>query len=256
MHRATERRLALATALAAVALAGCGGSDDDSSESGETAKLENPTRPAAADCATDALATSAKPDYLVPKAGNYRYAMQGTRKTLAQESVSSPLPRQTQFVFTPTLSEGNLRCYRTQRRYAPDVADTTTFTVRGSDVYVTNLDVFTRGKTFTVKPEPPIKVLDGDDFEWGGSFSGPTNGRYQANVLGRRAMQVGGKRERAVGVQIRLSFAGDLRGTARTVTWFSMENNLPLLETSKQDRDVAGLRLGIEYEARLEGLSG
>ena len=255
--RPAELRIPFAVVLAVSALAGCGGTDDSSSGGGESARLEDPTKPTAEACATETLATSAKPDYLVPRAGSYRYSMRGTRKTLAQESVASPLPKQTQFVFTPPLASGNVRCYRTQRRYSPDVADTTTVAVRGSDVYVTNLDVFTRGKTYTVKPNPPIKVLDGDDFEWGGTFSGPTTGRYQANVLGRRPIAAGGgKRERAVGVQLRVSFAGDLRGTARTVTWFSMDSNLPLLEQSKQDRDVAGLRLGLEYEAKLEGQSG
>lgn len=252
------RGAGIALAALAVTLAACGGGGDgDTSGAGVTAPdgqatLEPPTTPTREECATEQLEASEPPDDLVPPPGDYTYEVDGTRRTLGAAGGETRLPDSFTFTITEARSIGQLRCFTIHRPYTPQLADQTTFVVRGGEAYVTRVRAIAAGRAIEIVPNPPIKALSGDDLEWSGSFRGPTRGTYAGSLLGRRAIRVGGRRERALGVELRLSLAGELRGTSVTRTWFSQESNLVLQEDARQERTAGAERLVLDYEARID----
>ena len=77
--------ITIATLAVAAALGGCGDDGGEGAPAATDAELKRPTKPAAADCATETLATRAKPDDIVPRAGRYRYTTTGTRRVRGSE---------------------------------------------------------------------------------------------------------------------------------------------------------------------------
>lgn len=242
-----EAAVAIATLAAAAALGGCGDDDEGGAPAATDAELKPPTKPAAADCATETLATRAKPDDIVPRPGRYRYETTGTRRVLGSEGSTSRLPRETETIVTPVLEAGSLRCFRVQRRYNRQLGDTGTFVVRGGDLWLTHAASVAGGQLLDLRPNPPIRSVPGDAPAWRGTFRGPTSGRYAGEVLGRREI----RGEPAIGLRLEIVSRGELEGTERSTRWISLERNLVLSETVLQQRkfglDVAELR----FESRL-----
>lgn len=239
--------------MSLIVAGGCG-SDDEGAPGGARADAALPAAatPAPSACAAEALRTSARPDDLVPPAGDLAYATVGTRRSLGQGGGgSTPLPRRTAATISAARKVGRLRCFVVQRRYTPQLADNLTTVVRGGDVYLTRLQITAGGQVVEITPDPPIKTLDGDDLEWEGSFDGPTRGRYAGAVVGRRAVRVGDRAARAVGVELRIAFTGELRGSSRSTTWFSLDHNVVVDEKVTQKRALGIDRLRLDYRAKL-----
>lgn len=242
-----------ALAAAALGAPACGGAEERSAAP-EGIRLAAPTRPATADCAARQLATAATPEGLAPAPGSYRYRTEGTRTLSGERSRVRRLPSRTTIAVTGERRIGNLRCFRVQRRYARALGDTATFVIRGSDIYLTGLLLQVGGDLSEIAPDRPVLFLSGDELEWSGRFEGTTRGRYAASVIGRRTMKVGTRRVRAVGVEIRLSFAGEVRGTARLEQWISPDRNLVIAEKVEQRRSYGLDRLRLDYSSRLASL--
>jgi len=249
---------AMASALAAAALvaAGCGGEEtgDGSSSSSPDAKLAKaPGTPAREDCATGPLKTDVPPDDLVPAAGTYTYRNAGTQRTEGLGGGATALPERMHTKISAARKIGTLRCFTVHRPYSPQLIDNATFVVRGSDVYITRFEVVGAGGAGVgvVKPEPPIKSLDGDELEWSGSFSGETNGKYTGNVLGRRTISVGDRRERAVGVELRMAMTGELKADFVTTSWIGLETNTVLTEKTKTGRSSEGPPIILDLRMKL-----
>jgi hypothetical protein len=240
--------LLLSTAL----VAGCGSSSSDSGAAASDSSLKPPTTPTAADCQAQALATSAKPETLVPAPGTYTYAVKGTRREQSSSGVPTKLAPTAETITTPSIKAGNLRCWRAQRRYTPKIADTYTFVVRGGDVYIAGIDFYTAGRAFHVVPKPPIKGVDASNLNWQGSFSGPTNGQYAGSAIGRKTVDAVGGRQRALGVELRLSFGGQVQGTTRQDNFVSLDKGLLLSEDVTQDRTIGGQPVRLAYKSRLK----
>lgn len=252
MTREHRRKTFAAAALAlAVGLAGCGDSDEREPRGEPTAQLRPPTVPAAADCAQEALRTDTAAGEGAPPAGRHRYTVRGERQTLGSAGGTTALPERAEFEVTEARTIGNLICYRVQRRYTPQLADEATLVVRGGDVYLAKLTSYVAGRALEVNPDPPVKAIDGDDLEWSGTFEGPTRGSYAATNLGRRAVSAGGRRQRAIGIELRVSFTGEVDGTLHSQTWLSIDDFLPLVEETRQDRTLGGDRTRLDYTARL-----
>jgi hypothetical protein len=252
------RRATTAAALAALALSACGSSSGGGETPGSTpaASAGNapaaPQRPTAADCDASQLRTTVHAGDLIPPSGGFAYRVQGKRQVLGAAGGETSLPARTQFSVGPVLRAGKLACFAVQRRYTPEFVDTGTFVVRGSDVYLTKLDIFGAGNRVSIAPSPPVKTLDGASLSWSGSFGGPTRGQFSGTTLGRRTIRLGGQRVHAIGVELRLAFAGDVQGTARTETWLSLKRNVVLSERAIQDRTIGGDHVKLDYTATLE----
>ena len=241
------RAMVLVLALLMAAVAGCGGGDEGAPAEDE-AKLERPTKPTAEDCAADTLATNAKPDDLVPRAGVYRYSTSGTRRIVSDDGGSSSrLPRRTQTIVTPMLETGSLRCFRVQRRFGEQLGDTVTLVVRGGDLYITQLSSVAGGQLVDLRPNPPIRSVPGEEVEWRGTFRGPTSGSYAGSVIDRRSING----EPAVGVKLEVVSRGEVEGSERSTRWVSLDRNLVLSETVVQQRKFGLDKLELRETSRL-----
>jgi hypothetical protein len=240
---------------AAIVVGGCG-SDEEAPER-PIRLVQPPTPPGADDCASPSLATRQRPDELAPEAGTYRYETDGILSTLRDGRVTDrrQLPGTTPVIVTEARRVDALRCFRVQRRLTDSLADTATVVIVGSDVYIARLELQAGGDLIEVVPRPPIRSLAADELEWAGSFAGPTRGVYEASILGRRTMRVGGARVRAVGIEIRLSYAGDVRGRERSRAWFSLRENLALTEQVERERDFGLERQRLDYRSKLVSLT-
>lgn len=249
-----SRAACIAACIAALALAGCGGDDDgdDGQDGGGAASLLPPPRtPSAADCRAKGLETSERPDRLAPAAGTYTYDVDGRSESIGETRRTSRLPERATLVVTRPARIGRLLCFKVQRRFSPELADETTFVVRGGDVLVTALAFQSGGQVTQVQPRPAILSFDGGATEWSGSFAGATRGSYRASVGERREMRVGGDRVIAAPIESQVSFGGEVRGTDRSTRWGSERDNTLIEERVVQERTFGLDRLRLTYTARL-----
>ena len=243
-----------------LAMAGCGDDDDGGNGGGgggggelggEAAKLEPPKQPAPEDCAA-APKSDQEPADLVPEPGRYTYTVEGTREEKGS-GTPTKLPSEAPLIVTPSVNVGKVACFRTQFVYSPKEADTVTFAVSGEDVYITGIQSFVAGQTPGFKPEPPIKAIQGTGTEdWGGEFGGPTTGQYQGSFLARKPLEFEGKSERALGFELRFSFAGEVRGTSTQSTYVSPTKGYLFEQDVEQDRDFGGQSVVLKYKAKLK----
>lgn len=255
----TTRAAGLGLVAAAAALvAGCGGGNGGSGggPSGASAVLKPPAKPTAADCRADVLRTNVKPSNLVPPPGNYTYSTNGTRQDV-NGGASTSLPTSSPLRISPSTRVGKVVCFRSQTVYTPKEADTVTFAVRGGDVYITAIDSFVAGQTPHLRPDPPIKAVDGSGAQqWSGRFGGPSSGQYAGSAIGRKSFTFQGRRQRAFGVELRFSFAGELRGTSRQDNYVSLKNGTVFQQVVQQDRDFGGESVRLRYKSTLKSFSG
>ena len=227
---------------------------DVSAHAAGSSALAGPTAPKPADCQAKALATSAKPENLNPAPGAYTYAINGTRRDLGAAGVATKLAPTTVSIGTRSIKIGKLVCFRVQRRYTPKIADTYTFVVRGGDLYIAGLDFYVAGRTTHVVPNPPIKAVDASNLNWQGTFSGSTTGQYAGSSIGRKNVKFNGGTEHALGVELRLSFAGAVKGTTRQDNYLSLGKGILLSEDVTQDRTIAGSQVRIAYKSKLKSV--
>jgi hypothetical protein len=243
-------------AACALALGSCGGGGDGKGAAGERSALElqPPEAPPPGRCSERRLATRRAPDAsLRPAPGRYRYRVNGTRTIAEKKRRTARLGSPMTLTATPATRVGRLVCFRLQRRYTPTLGETATFVVRGSTLYMTELELQAGGQRTTIRPEPPVVALAPSELEWSGAFQGETRGRYSAQVVGRRTFRTGGSTERAVGVEFRLSAAGAVKGQERSVRWFAVERGLVLAERVEQSRRLGLDETKLKYSARLTG---
>jgi len=142
-----------------------------------------------------------------------------------------------------------------QRRYTTALGDTATFAVRGSDVYLTHLTLQSGGEITEIQPAPPVRSLAGNELNWSGSFSGDTQGQFAGNVIGRRSLPLpGGGRDKAIGIQLRVSFAGQTRGTLDTTQWLSASRNFVLAEKVDLNRSFGLDHEHLQFQSHLQSL--
>lgn len=245
------RQACLLGAASMIAVAGCGEKEEPAPAAGGIS-VQDPQGPDARTCAAGALKTGVKASEAPPPAGDFKYRVKGTRQVLGPDGFSKPLPAISTYIVTNAEPFGNIECFVVQRRFTSAMADTGVFAIRGSDVYLTDLESQNGGELISVTPSPPVLSVSGSDTEWSGEFSGATSASYRGEIVGRRWILVGGDKERAVGIRSEIAFAGDLTGTERSVRWFSLKDNLILAETVRQQRTFGLDKVRLEYSARLK----
>lgn len=247
---ATGRRLALAgalvVALCAPILAGCG---DSSSEAEARDPIEVPGRPAAADCGFRAGAAPtgavAKKTKSPPTPGAYVYRVAGVQVVPGAGVRARDLPPRGELFITPARRWHGLVCFSTQRRFSADVANTSTYVIRGREVYLVGLLIEALGETHAIRPDPPVLTVSDKGSSWSGRFAGSTYGTYAFTALGERTLRVGSKPLRVVGVSSQVSYRGTVAGTQQSTVWISPRREVVVSESfsSRQRLGVNALRL-------------
>jgi len=228
-----------------LAFAGCG-----TSSSGESNDIEAPRRPSAAECGFRTMpgasgkrkSPSAK---TFPTAGVYRYNMIGTQAVPGSGVRVKNLPPHSDLFVTPPRRYRGLTCFTVQRRYAPDIANTTTYVIRGRDVYLISLRIQALGESQGIRPNPSVLSVSNTGSSWSGQFGGPTYGSYAFSGLGKRTFRVKSRLLPAVGISSVVSYRGAVNGAQKTITWISPRQNVVLSESvrSRQSFGVSALQL-------------
>jgi hypothetical protein len=241
--------------VVAIALAGCGSGSSASSSDAGAVLLRGPGTPNQRDCSVAALHTNIAAQDLSPAPGTYLYKVKGTRSLSGGTKSVKPLPPVVRVIVTPISRYGKLVCFRMQRRYTAALGDTATFVVRGSDVYLTHLILQSGGEITEIHPTPPVRSLAGSDLNWSGSFSGDTQGQFAGDVVGRRTLPLpGGGKAKAIGIQLRVSFAGQTRGTLNTTQWLSASRNFVLGEKVDLNRSFGLDHEHLQFQSQLQSL--
>jgi hypothetical protein len=238
--------------MACFAVAGCGGGGGATSV-GTSANLTPPTQPTAQDCRPDVLHTNVKLQNTPPTPGRYSYTVKGTRRDLSRSGVPVTLPSTAPLIVSSTTHTGNVVCFRTQIAYTPKQANTVTFALRGGDFYIVSIDFYVAGQTLRLRPNPPIKAVDGSGtLDWGGTFGGPTTGSFAGSQLGRKSFTFKGRRDRAIGVQLRFSLSGELRGSNVQTLWLSLTRGTLYQQKVQQVQNFGSQPVELRYTANLK----
>lgn len=242
-------------ALTAAAV-GCGSASTASDSGPGRVLLRVPTAPNQRDCRVADLRTDVGAQNLAPDPGTYSYKVQGTRSLKGGGTNSvKRLPAVVKVIVTPTRDYGKVVCFRVQRRYTAALGDTATFAVRGSDVYLTDLTLQSGGEITVIDPSPPVLSLAGNQVTWSGTFSGETNGQFAGDLVGRRSLPLpNGQKVQAIGIQLRVSFSGQTRGTLNTTQWLSASHNFVLGETLDLNRSFGLDHEHLQFQSHLQSL--
>lgn len=236
-----------ALAVISAALVSCGGSGSG----GEDAAIDTPSRPSARECGVGHVSASATGRALkrsaasAPAAGVYRYAVTGSQELTGAALRARNLSARGEILVSPSRSIGSLTCFRIQRRFAPDIGNTETYVIRGSEIYLVSILIQALGETQYIRPEPAVLSATESASEWSGKFGGPTYGSYSFTVLGKERFRIGNRQLRAVRISSSVSYRGAFRGTQDATTWISVDHDVVLGERtrSSQDFGVSTLRL-------------
>jgi hypothetical protein len=145
----------------------------------------------------------------------------------------------------PSRRHGGLVCFTVQRRFSPEVANTSTYVIRGDSVYLVTLKIQALGESHLIHPDPPVLTVSDKGSSWSGRFGGSTAGSYKFSGLGKRTFRVGSRPLRAVGISSAVSYRGAVAGSQRSTTWVSLHHEVVVAESfrSRQRLGVSSLRL-------------
>jgi hypothetical protein len=224
-----------------LALAACG---SPASEAGDGA-VALPSTPTAKSCGIAGSSQrrppgAARKRQLPTPPGVYRYRTRGATGVPSEAVRARDLPRVTELIATKSRRFGDLVCFRLQKRYAPDLANTETYVIRGSELFLVGLRIQARGGSQEVRPAPAVLFGSNSGSKWSGQFSGATSGSYSVTGLGERVYRLGDRRLKATGVRSLVSYRGAVSGAQAMTAWVLPQKRLILTE-----RVVLRERLGV-----------
>jgi hypothetical protein len=224
----------------AVALSACGSSSSEANDG----VVAPPSPPTAKNCgladSPPRPASAAHRRQRPPVPGVYRYRTQGTVDVPSEAIRARDLSPVTELIATKPRRFGNLVCFRMQKRYAPDLATTETYVIRGSELFLVSLRIQAPGSSRAVRPEPAVLFGSSSASKWSGQFGGATSGSYSVTATGDRAYFIDGKRLKATGVRSTVTYRGAVSGGRTMTAWISPQKRLILSE-----RVVLRERLGV-----------
>ena len=240
LHAVSISALCVGAALG-LALVACG-SPASEADGGAVAP---PSPPTAKSCGIEGSPqrrspAAARKRQLPPPPGVYRYRTRGTAGVPSEAVRARDLPRVTELVATRSRRFGDLVCFRLQKRYAQDLANTETYVIRGSELFLVGLRIEARGSSQEVRPAPAVLFGSSSGSKWSGQFSGATSGSYSVTGLGERAYRLAGRRLRATGVRSSVTYRGAVSGAQAMTAWILPRQRLVLSE-----RVVLRERLGV-----------
>jgi hypothetical protein len=247
----------LCIAAVVLVLAGCGASESEKND----AVIEKPTRPSVRDCGL----THASPRMQgkekrrssaesPPLPGIYRYAMTGSQAVPGAALRAKDLPAHSELFVTPSRKIGNATCFKVQKRFASDIANTSTYVIRGESIYLVSLLIQALGESQEIRPNPPVLSASNAGSSWSGQFGGATYGSYTFSVLGKRTYRVGARQLRAVGISSSVSYRGAVSGTQVATAWISLDHDVVVAEKVKSRQNFGVSVLGLRSRSHLVSL--
>jgi hypothetical protein len=239
-------KLCIATVV--LVLAGCGATGSEKKD----AVIEKPTRPSVKDCghALASLRMQGKEKRRSsaespPLPGIYRYDMTGSQAVPGAALRAKELPAHTKLFVTPSRKIGNATCFKVQKRFASDIANTSTYVIRGENIYLVSLLIQALGESQEIRPNPAVLSASSAGSSWSGQFGGATYGSYTFSVLGKQTYRVGARRLRAIGISSSVSYRGAVSGTQVATAWISLDHDVVVAEKvkSRQNFGVSALHL-------------
>jgi hypothetical protein len=235
----------------AMLFAGCGTGGSEAPNS----SIEEPSKPTVEACDFSALSrhladedgkVSTKRDK-APQPGIYSYAMAGKQVVPGGALRVKNLPSHSGLFVTPARMNGSESCFRIQMRFSPDIANTSTYVIRGEDVYLVSLLTQALGESQEITPNPPVLSASGSGSKWSGQFGGRTYGGYSFSALGKRTFQIGNNEVRTAGISSSVSYRGAFNGTQAVTAWIALRPNPHIVVSeeleSRQDFGVSTLKI-------------
>jgi hypothetical protein len=233
---------------AALALSACGASVKGAVE----AAIAPPAPPTARICGVDSApprgrSAGGRRRRPTPP-GVYRYRTRGYSGVPDEAVRARSLPRITKLIATRSRRFGDLVCFRLQKRYAPDLANTETYVIRGNELFLVGLRLEALGQSREVRPTPAVLFGNGTGSRWSGRFGGATSGSYDVTALGERVYRLGGERLRVTGVRSTVSYRGKVSGAQTMTAWISPGRRLAVAErvALRERMGVSDLRLHLD----------
>jgi hypothetical protein len=201
----------------------------------DSAAVAPPGPPTAKNCGITSSpprrpSAAARKRQLPPPPGVYRYRTHGTSGVPGEAVRARDLPSVTELIATKSRRFGDLLCFRLQKRYAPDLANTETYVIRGRELFLVGLRVEARGSSQEVRPAPAVLFGSNSGSRWSGRFSGATSGSYRVTGLGERVYRLDGRRLKATGVRSSVSYRGAVSGAQAMTAWILPRKRLILTE--------------------------
>jgi hypothetical protein len=279
------RYLSVGATSLALFVAGCGSDDDDSGSAStspstsaskpagdtasEVALAGPPSAPTAGECDAVAKKLPAKqaPGVKPPAAGTYTYDTKGTIAKPGGGKIQ--LPSESKVIVTEPTKSGNIVCFRAQLAYGSEAEGTGTLAVRGKQSFAVDAEFTAAGQRSTVQPEPPYPSPAAGDLSASGSYqgtvefegpsgkaTGPVQGRYAYDTIGRKEMTVGGEKVKVVGIEARGSFRGENgSGTDQRTEWISVADRVVVAETVEQVRTTGDQTVRTSFKSKLQSLT-
>jgi hypothetical protein len=243
--------LALLSCGVLLGLSACGSTVSDAAD----VVVAPPTPPTARTCGIDSAprresSAGGRGRQRPTPPGVYRYRTQG-RSGVPDEAVRArSLPRTTELIATRSRRFGDLVCFRLQKRYAPDLANTETYVIRGDELFLVGLQVEALGQSQEVRPTPAVLFGNGTGTRWSGRFGGRTSGSYDVTALGERSYRLAGKRMRVTGLRSTVIYRGEVSGAQTITAWVSPQRRLVVAEkiTLRERLGVSDLRLHLRRQ--------
>jgi len=228
LRAASIPALCIGGALALVACGSPAGEADDGA-------VALPSPPTAKNCGIAGSpqrhrSSTARKRQLPPPPGVYRYRTRGASGIPSEAVAARNLPPVTRLIATKSRRFGDLVCFRLQKRYSPDLANTETYVIRGGELFLVGLRIEALGSSQEVRPAPPVLFGSNAGSKWSGQFSGASSGSYSVTALGERVYRVDGKRLKATGVRSSVSYRGAVSGAQAMTAWILPQKRLVLTE--------------------------
>jgi hypothetical protein len=224
-------------ALAIGMTAGCGGSDESSSEPPPSTRIELSAgaAPSAEQCGFAELKADAtgEPRNSAPQPGVYEYAS----------------------TVTPSTKRAGVTCFGSEHRYTDRVRTANVYILRGEDIYIVADGFDTPNFVQTVLPRPAILALSGTQEQWSGTFAGATSGTYSVEIVGRRAFTIGGRKVKTVGLSSRATFKGETEGSQQRETWLAVDRAIVVREKGTSVLRLGGDTERLSYTSTLKSLT-
>jgi hypothetical protein len=235
---------------AALALGACGSAQTDTG--GDA--VAPPSSPTAKNCGigrssqrTPSRRVGAAAKQTPPKAGVYRYRTRGRSGVPSEALRAKDLPRITGLIVTKSRRFQGLVCFRMQKHYTSQLANTETYVIRGNELYLVGLRIEALGRSQEVRPVPAVLFASGSGSKWSGEFTGTTSGSYTVTGLGRRFFRLGAKRLKVTGLRSSVSYRGAVAGTQTATTWVSPAQGIIVAEkvALREQLGVSEVQLGL-----------
>jgi len=248
----------LAAVGGAALLAGCGASGRGSPKAPATNRLvlQAGAAPSSGECGFGELRgpqRGAGGATTAPSAGTYTYDLSGTETVPG--TGQRRLPATSTSLVTPTARSQGVSCFGVHSRYSDRFSTSRVYLIRGDDVYIAASGFDTPNFVATILPRPAILAVAGAGTRWSGAFGGRTSGTYSVEILGRRAIAVGGQNVKAVELSSTARFRGEVDGTQKVDTWLAEGRSLVLREKSSSDLRFGGATERLSYRVSLRSLT-